>query len=175
MRNMSSVTYAHNRSILNPPKTSFGCNCQNRSMCPLQNKCFAPNMVYQADVTDNVDDEKIVYLGLSETPFKDRYRNHVTDFNNEIHYNKTEVSKYVWELKCSNKELHITWTIFCKVYGNSKRNFCRLCLKKKLVIIKFPNQDILLNKRSEFISKCRHENKHLVMNVSNIRISICRV
>ena len=38
-------------------------------------------------------------------------------------------------------------------------NFCRLCLKEKLLIIKFPNQDILLNKRSESISKCRHENK----------------
>ena len=46
-RNMSSVTSAHNRSILNPPKTSFGCNCWNRSMCTLQNKCLAPNIVYK--------------------------------------------------------------------------------------------------------------------------------
>ena len=28
-----------------------------------------------------------------------------------------------------------------------------------------PNQNILLNKRSEFISKCRPENKNLIMNV----------
>ena len=34
-----------------------------------------------------------VYLGLSETPFKDRYRNDVRDFNNKIHYNKAELSK----------------------------------------------------------------------------------
>ena len=66
----------------------------------------------------------------------------------------------MWDLK-HNKELHITWTIVCKVYVTPKRNFCRLCLKEKLLIINFSNQDILLNKRSEFISKCRHENKNL--------------
>ena len=52
-----------------------------------------------------------------------------------------------------------------KVYGNSKRSFCRSCLKGKLLIIKFSNQDILLNKRSVFISKCRHENKLLIVNM----------
>ena len=75
--------------MLNPPKTSFCCNCPNRSMCPLQNKCLTPNIVYKADITNNVDHERKVYLGLSETPFKGRYRNHVKDFNNEIHYNKS--------------------------------------------------------------------------------------
>ena len=112
-------------------------------MCPLQNKCLTPNIIYQADITNNVDDEKRVYLGLSETPFKDRYCNHVRDFNNEIYYNKTELSKYVRDLK-RNKEPHITWTIVCKVYGNLKQNFSRLCLKEKLLIIKFLNQDVLL-------------------------------
>ena len=134
-------------------------------MCPLQNKCLTPNIVYQADITNNVDDERRVYLSLSETPFKEKYRNPIRDFNNEIYYNKTKLSKYVWDLKHNNKELHMTWAIACKVYGNRKRNFCRLSLKEKLLIIKFPNQDILLNKRSEFISKCRHENKNLIMNV----------
>ena len=38
-------------------------------MCPLQNKCLTPNIVYQAEITNTVDDEKRVYLGLSETPF----------------------------------------------------------------------------------------------------------
>ena len=70
MRSISSIISAHNCSILNPRKTSFGCNCQNISMCPLQNKCLTPNIVYQADITNNVDDERRVYLGLSETPLK---------------------------------------------------------------------------------------------------------
>ena len=83
MHSMSSIIYAHNCSTLNPLKTSFCCNCQ-RSMCLLQNKCLTPNIVYQSDITNNVDDERRVYLGLSETPFKNRYHNHVRDFNNEI-------------------------------------------------------------------------------------------
>ena len=124
-------------------------------MCPLQNKCLTPNIVYQAGITNNKHDERRVCLGYSETPFKGRYHSHVRDFNNEIHYNKTEHSKYVWDLKRNNKEAHITWRTVCKAHGNLKRNFCRLCLKEKLLIMKFPNQDILLNKRSEFISKCR--------------------
>ena len=56
-----------------------------QSMCLLQNKCLTPNIVYQSDITNNVDDERRVYLGLSETPFKNRYHNHVRDFNIEIH------------------------------------------------------------------------------------------
>ena len=124
-----------------------------------------PHTVYQADIANNVDDERRVYLGLSKTPFKDRYHNHVRYFNNEIHYNMIEISKYVWDLKRNNKEPHITWAIVCNVYGTPKQNFCRLCLTEKLLIIKFPNHGILLNKGSEFISKCRHENKNLIMNV----------
>ena len=104
---MSSIISAHNCSTLNPSKTSFGCNCRNRRMCPLQNKCLTPNIVYQAEVTNNVDNERSVNLGLSQIPFKDRYRNNVGDFNNEIHY-KTELSKYVRDLKRNNKEPHIT-------------------------------------------------------------------
>ena len=68
-------------------------------MCLLQNKYLTPNIVYQADITNDVDEERRVYLGLSETPFKDRYRNHVRGLNNETHYNKTELSKYVRDLK----------------------------------------------------------------------------
>ena len=34
---------------------------------------------------NNVDDERRIYLGLSETPFKDRDHNHVRGFNNEIY------------------------------------------------------------------------------------------
>ena len=44
IHSMSSFISAHNCPTLNPPKTSFGCNCQNRSMCLLQNKCLTPNM-----------------------------------------------------------------------------------------------------------------------------------
>ena len=34
-------------------------------VCSLQNKCLTPNIIYQADIPNNVDDERTVYLGLS--------------------------------------------------------------------------------------------------------------
>ena len=34
-------------------------------------------------------------------------------------------------------------------------------------IINYPPQEILLNKRSELISKCRHENKNMLANIGN--------
>ena len=52
-----------------------------------------------------------------------------------------------------------------KLYRNPRHNFCRLCLIEKLLIIKFQKQDMLLNKRSEFISKCRQENKLLIKSM----------
>ena len=69
MRSIISIISAHTCSILNPPKTNFGCNFRNRSMCPFQNKCFTPNIVYEAGIIDNVD-ERRVYLGLSENLLK---------------------------------------------------------------------------------------------------------
>ena len=69
------------------------------------------------------------------------------------------------ELKRNNNVPTITWKTARKVYGNPKHRFCILCLIEKLLIVKFQNEDILLNKRSEFISKCRHENKLLIVTM----------
>ena len=155
----------HNCSVLNLTKTNYGCNCRDNTNCSFQNQCLTPNSVYQADVSNNMDNENRVYLGVSETSFKGRYSNHVKDGKHERYTNATELSKYVWDLEPNNKVPIITWKIARRVYGNPKHNFCRLCLIEKLLIIKFPNQHILLNKCSECISKCRHENKLLIVNM----------
>ena len=60
MRSMSSIISGRDCSTLNSPKTLFSCNCRNRSMCPLQGKRRTPNIVYQADISNNVDDERRV-------------------------------------------------------------------------------------------------------------------
>ena len=41
---------------------------------------------------------------------------------------------------------------------------CDLCLTEKYVIA-LADQEHLLNKRTEIISKCRHRNKYLIKNV----------
>ena len=37
--------------------------------------------------------------------------------------------------------------------------------KGRVFIINYPDKDILLNKRSELISKCRNENKNMLANI----------
>ena len=39
-----------------------------------------------------------------------------------------------------------------------------LCLFEKILIATYPNQEELLNQRSELVSKCQHENKFLLKN-----------
>ena len=131
----------------------------------MQNQCFTSKIVYQADVSNNVDNEKRVYLGVSETPLKERYSNHVRDGKHERYSKASELSKYLWELERNKKVSIIAQKIVRKVDGNPKHNFCRLCLIEKLLIIKFLGQDILINKSSEFISKSTHENKLLIANM----------
>ena len=56
----------------------------------------------------------------------------------------------------------ISWKIkkSAPTYNNNSKQ-CILCLEEKMAIITFPEQQKLLNKRSELMSKCRHENKFL--------------
>ena len=48
------------------------------------------------------------------------------------------------------------------VHGTPKGGVSKLCLTEKLWLLKHFNYKHLLNKKSEFISKCRHEKKLLV-------------
>ena len=165
MKNINSIISSHNKALLHPQKKDYFCNCRDKALCPLENKCLTPRIVYQADVTNNGNDDKYSYIGASDTTFKERYRNHVRDFNNERYVNCTELSKYVWQLKRDEKDPIIKWKIVCQVHGNSKNNYCLLCLKEKFFIITYHQENSLLNKRSELISKCRHLNKNLLAKI----------
>ena len=70
-------------------------------------------------------------------------------------------------VKKKQKIPSIEWKIVRKVFCDAKSNYCLLCLKEKYFIIIYPHEDILLNKRSELMSKCRHENKNMLANIGN--------
>ena len=72
-------------------------------MCPMDGKCNNQNMIYQAEVTTPTSRE--TYIGLCDTTFKLRYRNHVCSFKNERYKHATELSKYIWSLK--DKSIYI--------------------------------------------------------------------
>ena len=50
--------------------------------------------MYRADVKNLINDEKKFYLGVTETPFKERFGNHMRDFKHPKYRNSTELSKY---------------------------------------------------------------------------------
>ena len=52
-------------------------------------------LIYQTDVTNNIDDENMYYLELAETTFKDRFGKYKTLFNKQQFKNSREVSIYV--------------------------------------------------------------------------------
>ena len=118
-------------------------------------------------MTNESSSETRKYIGLADTPFKERYRNHTKDFNHKKYVNNTELAKYVCSLKDSNIIPIIKWEILSKVYGNTKQNMCKLCLTEKLwIIINSIDDENLLNKKSEFMNKCRHINKFILKNVT---------
>ena len=136
-----------------------------RNDWPLQHKCLTPGNVYQATATNNKDDVEKIHCDLCETAFKERYRNHTNSFRHEKKRNETELSNYIWALK-KNKIVPTTgWKMLRIVCGKPTSNYCRLCLTKKLFIINSIEDNLLLNKRSEFVNKCRNQNKYLIKNV----------
>ena len=118
-------------------------------------------MVYEAKVS-TYNNFKL-YYGTCEGEFKSRSNNHTKSFRDRG--NETELSKYIWQLKDESKSYNISWSIFMYAtpYKCGTRR-CDLCLTEKYVIAR-ADQEHLLNKRTEIISKCRHRNKYLIKYV----------
>ena len=106
-------------------------------------------------------------LGTSDTTFKNRYCNHTQDFNHERYSKCTELSQYIQQLKRNKKLPSIERKIVQKVFSDVKSNQCLLCLREKYFIINYSHKEILLNKPSELIGKCRHKNKNMLANIGN--------
>ena len=168
MANIKTMISNHNKAQINksvPTNDTIdsNCNCRNSTMCPMDGKCNDQNMIYQAEVTAPTSRE--TYIGLCDTTFKLRCRNHVCSFKNERYKHATELSKSIWSLKDKNISYNINWRKVKQVlsYSNiSKR--CNLCLWEKYFIMCKPEMSSL-NNRSELISNCRHSKKFLLKKV----------
>ena len=165
MSNVKTIISNHNKAQINKsdPTNDSNCNCWNSSTCPMDGKCNDQNIIYQAEVTTSTSRE--TYIGLCDTTFKLRYRNHVCSFRNERYKHATELSKYIWSLKDRNIMYNIKWRKVkqARSYSNvSKR--CNLCLWEKYFIICKPEMSTL-NNRSELISTCTHSKKFLLNTV----------
>ena len=63
-RNLNFIISIHNDQTLTPKNEQVGYNCRVKNSCPLNNKCLTSHLIYQADITNNLDDDYKYYLGL---------------------------------------------------------------------------------------------------------------
>ena len=163
---MSGFISSHNKKLLNSRTGDIKpFNCRKKDECPLSGQCLAQNIVYKCIASTSMNPDK-TYLGTTEGDFKERYNNHTNSFRHKLYSKETALSKYIWEIKKEyNKMPTLKWSVVKSVpsySGISKK--CLSFLHEKHEIINFEDQDHLLNKCSELISKCRHANKCLLRN-----------
>ena len=167
---MGAIISKHNKKILsnndNKDSNDKLCNCRSQRNCPLDNKCLTISLINNAQVTSTTSNQTTTknYIGLTEGTFKQRHTQHKSTFTHRKLSSSTELSKYICQLKDNNINFATKWSIIARArpYNNSSKR-CDLCQAEKLYIIKYSNKN-LLNKRSELISKCRHENKFYLKN-----------
>ena len=157
MKNISNIIKQHNATVLATSTTPKRlCNCRNKDTCPLDGCCLKQCFIYKAEV--HVDNDYKIYYGAVEGDFELRYNNHTKSFRNRYYEHDTELSKYIWKLKDLGKTFILKWRIaaYTSPYRCGTR-CCNSCITEKYKIAR-TDQEHLLNKRTAFISKCRHRN-----------------
>ena len=106
MQKMKSIINNHSVKVLsNTTEIKEKYNCRNKRNCPLDRKCLAPNIIYEAKFTSNQPNYKEqLYTGTVETDFQNRFNNQTKSFNIKQHENDTdtELSKEYWTMKHDN-------------------------------------------------------------------------
>ena len=123
MNNVKSIISNHNKTVIskstNSDKDKKNCKRRKPEKCPMDGNCNEESIIYQAEVTSQTTRE--TYIGLCDTSFKLRYRNHTSSFRNKRYRNATALSKHVWNLKDQNIQYrdhvlnHINHIVDCRV------------------------------------------------------------
>ena len=166
---MANIIKGHNNKLTSTKvRQQLTCYCRVQSDCPLNGYCRKESTVYKCTAC-TIRQLKKAYLGLTEGEFKTRYYKHSQSFRTKSYPNNTTLPSYVWKVKTKQNETpNLNWKIVRSVPAQSNiTKRCMLCLYEKLFIATNPNPEGLLNKRSELVSRCRHENKFLLKNLKN--------
>ena len=157
MPNMKPSISIHDKTVTNPQPSAQAkrCNCINKSIWPLNNKCLSNNVLFKANITSTTENCKNKIYYSSETKFKLRYTNHQKSFKNRKYKTDTELSNEIWRLREQNRNVDISLEILGKRQSyNTGTKRCILCLNEKLTIA-LHKQDKTVNKRIEIIRKYR--------------------
>ena len=90
IQNLKSIKNNHNTAEIEE-------SCKDRRIF-LDEKCLAPNIIYEAQFMLNQPKENI-YIGTAKTNFKQRFNNHTKSFKLEHYKNDTELPKEYWMIK----------------------------------------------------------------------------
>ena len=177
MSKLATVVYliyptlkAHNNRILYEEKTQdqYKRNCRQKDACPVMGNCLDKEAIYQCNLKENNTSDGVSYNGLTENTFKDRFYKHSNSFKYESKVNSTELTKHFWEMKrkgIKKPTMHWSFIDHATPYKNGSKS-CSLCLTEKYHITTSPVN--LINKRSELVPKCRHENKFYLVSYKAI-------
>ena len=165
MQNMSKIYKEHNGDIITRSCKQLALrNCREIGECTIDGECQTMDGFYNCCVTSSVPQK--VYFQLADEKWKRRYNNHKKAFNHKRYLHEMTLSSCVWLLKETlDLSPNRKWSVVrcASLYSNISKK-CFLCLYKQLVVITYPRQHKLLNKRLELFCKCRHVNKYLSKN-----------
>ena len=162
MSNIAWVIKSHISKLLGEDYTSTAsntqCSCRKKDLCLRNGACRVNNIRHKATVTTKLSDTR-VYIGMSENTFKTRFNNHRVSFKHQEHSQNTVLSKYIWDLKDSNADFSVGWSIVTRASFYRGNNLTLQFMPDWKALRCIRERSTLLNKRSELITKCRHENK----------------
>ena len=107
---MARLIKSHNSKLLGKDDTSTASKCTKKDLCPLNSACLVDNIIYKATVTTTLSKTR-VYIGMAEHSLKTRFNNHKVSFKHRKHSCDTVLSKFIWDLKDSNTDFSIKWSI----------------------------------------------------------------
>ena len=61
----------------------MGVTVDHNQIVPFRINILPPKVIYQANVTNNSNNDEKFYRGLAETPCKDCFRNHTKEFKHK--------------------------------------------------------------------------------------------
>ena len=114
---------------------------------------------YYATINCDKENYTKLYKGICKTTFKKRYANHKKSFNIPTYKNDIKLSTEYRALKTKQLNPKVSWQIKKRYNSyNPISRRCNLYLNEKLEILDDQDKN-LLNKLSEIISHCHHQNK----------------
>ena len=141
--------------------TKKECNYRKKTECPVENTCLQEGVVYQATIRRG-DGKVDTYIGLTATSFKERWRNHKSNFKTRNPKNATALSKHIWKLEDQGTNFELSWKIVSRAKPfNHVTNRCQLCIREKYFIIYKPEM-ASINSRNEIAGPCLHKHGKLL-------------